>query len=416
MESEKILKNILRINFNINDQFLIKTAFDDPVLEEKFQENLYSTTYKKNLVSNLVIFLGYIATLIYILIAFNKTIYIINCAICFILAVISLFISSYLRSRSSILFNNHIQIFLSSLNMISKGFILCLYFNTDENDNVEELLRIIVYDFFSTNIYLITKLEANILISLFYFLLNFSLIILGYYYSNKNRFYFLEGFTSFCTFIIFYALRKQWDFKLRQGFAEKIKFEKYFFYTVDYLDGLNGYNLNVRNKRMIFFGTKINSLITRLLDEKFLLDRNSFKEKEIPEIEKNNNEPRMVDKELNNNIIFKNNSSLKIRKNKSESKFSIEEFENINNFNNKDNLTISFLKKLMFYKKYEIMSPTDSNYNINENLINTNSNQNLENLIFVIIIIRKRVFYMKFFDNILIKYMYYPYIHHLFNF
>jgi len=366
MDSEKILNNILRLNFNINDQFLIKTAFDDPVLEEKFQENLYGTTYKKNLVSNLVIFLGYIATLIYILIAFNKTIYIMNCSICFLLAVISLFISSYLRSRTAILINDHIQIFLSSLNMISKGFILCLYFNTHENDNVEELLRIIIYDFISTNIYLITKIEANILISFFYFLLNFSLIILGFYYSNKNRFYFLEGFTSLCTFIIFYALRKQWDFKQRHSFAEKIKFEKYFFYTVDYLDGLNGYNLNVRNKSMIFYGTKINSLITKLIEEKFLLDYNAFKENDNHANEKISIKSQDKDSKINHheNLNILNNEKNANKKIEFVNKFCLEEISNINDFDNKGNLTILFLKKLKFYKKYETKITYESNYRL----------------------------------------------------
>jgi len=129
-----------------------------------------------------------------------------------LLAILTLIISSFYKSRRITLINDHIQIFLSSFNIVGKGYILCLMLNTSENDNVEELLRIIIYDFFSTNIYLITKLEANIFISMFYFLFNFSLIILGCVYSIKNRNYFLEAFTSFFTFLIFYALRKQWDY------------------------------------------------------------------------------------------------------------------------------------------------------------------------------------------------------------
>lgn len=214
MNSEKILKTILRINFTIKSNFLKKTEFEDEFLEAKFQEKLYITEVENNLASNLVVFLGYLATFIYIFFAFYRVIYIINCTLFFFLALVSLTISSIYKTRKILLINNHIQIFLSSINLAAKGFFVCLNYNLPENDKVEELLRIIIYNFVSTNIYLITRLEANIFVSIFYFLLNLAIIILGYLYSKTNTHYFLESFVSFFLYVICYALCKEWDYHI----------------------------------------------------------------------------------------------------------------------------------------------------------------------------------------------------------
>jgi len=360
MNSEKILKNILRLNFNIKNKFLHKTEFEDKILEEEFQEYLYSTSNKRNLASNLVIFLGYLATLLYIIIAFPKKIYIINCLSCFSLSVLSLVFSSLYKSRRLNLINDHIQIFLSSFDITCKGYVLCLMFNTFDNDNFPELLRIIIYNFFSTNIFIITKLEANIFVSLFYFLFNSSLIVLGCVYSFNNRYYFLEAFTSLCTYLIFYALRKQWDFRIRSSFAEKQKFEKYFLYTIDYLDGLNGYNINVQNNKILFYGKKFNSLMNMLLDQRFLYDL-------APGISgknyiKNTNTRifgnETTDKQINQKMGTMKNLDIDMKeKIENNSLIYFDEYE-FNN-NNNDNLIISLLKNLSFFKSYNSNIPID---------------------------------------------------------
>jgi len=369
MKSENILKNILRINIRIKDNLFSKTEFYDECLEEKFQDHSFKSKIKKTLVSNLLIFLGYITTLLYILIAFYKAIYLINCCICFFVAIISLIICNLYKTRKMIFINEHFQIFLSSINLLNKGYILCLFYNSNESDNAEELLRIIIYDFVSINIYLITKLEANIFVSVFYFLLNFSLIILGYYTSVKPRFYFLESFTSFCVFLIFYLLRKQWDSKIRLIYAEKIKFEKYFLYTIDYLEGLNGYSINVQNNKIIYYGEKINTLISKLLEQKFLSDSNSIIDNRNNVKEKNEKaiEQKIENSKCNNR--FENENS-KVKKNKTGDGnllFS-DQFEN--GFKN-ENSSISFLKKLIFYKKSA--SNNNNSKNADFSYLNENS-------------------------------------------
>jgi len=225
-------------------------------------------------------------------------------------------------------------------------------FSTNENDNVEEMIRTITYDFISTNIYLIMRFEANALVYLFYFGLNLSLVIVGTVYSLKNRFYYLDGISSFFLFLIFYALRKQWDYKLRKLFVEKFMFEQYFFYTMDYLEGLNGFNLNVQNNSKIFFGMKLDSLMRKIIQEGYITDGNleSEEEKKI----KNNAKKE----ELNvNSVENLESNEPQVKEKGSEKGFFdlyLNEFDHFSNkAHNNDSKAILFLKKLIFYRNYE---------------------------------------------------------------
>jgi len=235
---------------------------------------------------------------------------------------------------------------------------------------VEEMLRIIIYDFVSTNIYLITRLEANIFVSCFYFLLNLSLVIVGLIYSNKNRFYQLEGMTCFCVFVIFYALRKQWDYYLRLVFAEKSKFEKYFTYTMDYLDGLNGYNLNVQNNRKISYGLKIHDLMRKLITERFITYEEN-RESEQPPNAKEEKESRFAvnRKELKDSDMIKSKEKVNSDKKKYLYNLFFNEFDCFaDEASKKENkIAIWFLKKLVFLRKYEGQKDISKNEENNNN-------------------------------------------------
>jgi len=410
MNLEPKLANLLKINFNIKNKFLSKTQFEESTIEEQYQQNLFETTNNKmTSVSNLVNLLGYLATLSYILIAFNKSIFVFNCIAFFLLAMLSVMLSNKYKSRKSLFIFNHIQILLSHKNMLVKGFILCLFFNTEQNDNVEEMLRIIIYDFISINIFLVTRLEANIFVSCFYFSLNLSLVIIGSFYSIQNRFYYLEGITSFCVFVIFYALRKQCDYNLRLIFAGKKYFEKYVEYTNCYLEGLNGYKLNLLNNRNISYGLKINCLMSDLVAERF------FTEEEIKECEqlanaREDQEIRLaVDgKELNecnesknkekgngDNIGNGDNKMNEDNKGNGDNKGTLfnkffNEFDCLSDkaSKNKNKIVLLFLKKLILFDKndgqYDISKKEDKNINtakakdkrIQSKLYNKYCNQN----------------------------------------
>ncbi len=366
MDTELILEKLLKINFSIKNKFHSKTQFEDRDLEEQFQQTVFETTNSKITASTLVVFLGYFATFFFIIIAFNRPIYIINCLTCFLLSVLSMIISRRYKSPKALFINDHIQIFLSSINMVVKGLILCFSYKNEQNDYVEEMLRIIIYDFVSTNIYLITRLEANIFVSCFYFLINLSLVVLGLIYSSKNRFYYLEGLTSFCVFAIFYAFRKQWDYNLRLIFSEKSKFENYFNYTMNYLEGLNGFNLNVQNNCKISYGLKIHDLMRNLVVERFITDEeinnpatqphNTMEDRErrLAAFE-NNSYENTESKELLYNLFFNEFDCFADKRSKNENK-----------------IAIVFLKKLTFFKNYEGQKETSKK---EKNLNNNNKAQ-----------------------------------------
>ena len=224
--------------------------------------------------------LGYLATLLYIFFAYYKLVHLIICLICFTLSIISLVISAYSLNPKIILLNNHIQIFLSSINLISKGIIISTFYNNPQNDNSDELLRVIIYEFVSTNIFIITKLEASVITSSFYFSLNLFMIILTHNSSHINHYYFLEGKTSFFVALIFYLLRKEWDYKLRKLFSEKYKFESFFLYTNDYLNGLNGYIISAKFNNKFFSNPKIYDMITKIFanNEDLKNDNDNYKD------------------------------------------------------------------------------------------------------------------------------------------
>jgi len=137
------------------------------------------------------------------------------------------------------------------------------------------------------------------------------------------------------------------DYNQRVIYAEKSKYEKYFIYTSSYLEGLNGYNLNLQNNLNISYGVKINGLMRKLVSEGFITDeeivnplkskedkenRLAVEGKELTEKEKGNNDR----KGLLYNLIFNEHNCLSEKESKNET-----------------NIAISFLKKLIFFKKYE---------------------------------------------------------------
>ena len=331
MNIEKNLLDILTLKLNIQDGIFQKTKFSDQEIESKYQKNINSSFFKKEIVSNLIIFLGYMACITYIITAFYKLLPIIIWSICFSISICCMIISGRSTNKKFKFYNSHIQIFLSSFNFTTKALIICLFYNDSENDNFDEILRIIIYDFMATNVYLLTKIEADLKTSIFYFFLNIIIVTFSYLYSNQNRHYYLEGFTSFFVFIIFYCIRKEWDLKLRIIFGEKFKFESFYLYTIDYLNGLNGYTLNIKNNEKIIFNEKIYKLANLNFQE--LNSKEKNKENII--------NPSNLDYILNKDEIFS------------------EKIVEVKSYQESEISIVLFLKNLIFYEKYH---NTSGNY------------------------------------------------------
>jgi hypothetical protein len=271
MKSEKIINNILKVNTRIRNSISEETEFEDSEVENLFQKDYGINSYYRNIFSNTIIFLGYFATLPYVYFAFYRFVYTMLFIGFFFASIICLIIAFYFDTLRMHFINCHIQIFLCTIFLIVKGFVLITYYPDPQgNDNIEELLRLIIYHFISTGVFLMTTVQANLYTFIFYFFNNLALIIYAYIYSTRDRYYHLEILTSFCLSVIFYALRKQWDYQIRSIFGQKLKYEKLFLYTIEYLEGLNGFNMNFRNKTNIFYGNKTSNLIQILKDEKYL--------------------------------------------------------------------------------------------------------------------------------------------------
>ena len=264
MNSEKILGNLININFFISNNILYPTKFLENTLENKYQIESFNSSKKFDLAFNSIIIFGYLASYIFITFAFYRVIFIITCSFFFLLSLISLIFSTIRNTKLIKFYNSHIQIFLQSIFLITKALIICVCYNSPENDHHQEIVRIIIYHFVAISIYIVTSLESNIYVYFFYFLQNIFIIIISMIYSNQDNFYYLEGITSFFVSLICYLLRKEWDYKLRLIFAEKYKFQFFFMYTSDYINGLNGYNLNVKNHKNILYNNKFINLVERI--------------------------------------------------------------------------------------------------------------------------------------------------------
>jgi len=268
MKSVTNIENILNLNKEINTNIFKGISFEDKNLEENYTENVENGS--NFCVSSLVILLGHISTVPYLFFAFYKLIYLIIFLAGFIISLISIIYTYNKNNRTTYNFNRNLQIFLVSNFFLVKGFILLGNYHDPKDDNIEEMLRIIIYHFVSTGIFLITNIESNFFIYLFYFLLNISLVISCQIIFATNRFLHLEGLTSFCLFIIFFLIRREWDHKMRIIFGEKRNFETLYFFVYEYLNGLNGFNINFQNKKLAFYGNKTFNYLDLLAKENYL--------------------------------------------------------------------------------------------------------------------------------------------------
>lgn len=123
-------------------------------------------------------------------------------------------------------------------------------------------------------------------------------------------------------------------------------------YTLDYLDGLNGYNINIQNNKMIFYGKKFNSLILLLFEDNFLNIGNTNDETQL--------RIKINDKQINSKLQTMKNINLEEIKENNENE-SIMFFKEFEMSNNNDNLTISLLKNLFFFKSFNSMNNQDIN-------------------------------------------------------
>jgi len=269
MNSEKTLTSLVNLEIDLEKQFFKKTVFLNETLENMFQEYRDQYSLKDEFISNVINILGFLGTLMFILVSFFNIINFVICLTVFIISLLTSSISMYHSNKRLKLYNDHFQIFLSFINLSILCIVISLYNKKQDISNENIFLRIIIYQCFSNNISMLTKLEANVFNSFFYMIFNLITILISILSSGKCYYYGLESAINISAYLIFFLLRKAWDSKLRRLFYEKYKFESFYIYTVDYLNSLNGYTLNIKNNNFtIFHNDKINLLVDSIIKDR----------------------------------------------------------------------------------------------------------------------------------------------------
>lgn len=265
MKKLEIIENLTEVKAEIETNLLYETKFKNKNLENLFLKDQKEKSLMQNILGDGMVICGYIANLLYIFTAYYKKLILVYCLTLMFISLGLAIISYKINNISIKNFISHIQVFLISFFFNSKIFIINFYYNTMDNDNSEELLRIIIYDYICTNLFVLVKLECNLGINFFYFFMNLISIIISECKSNKPHFYYLDSFTSLCVSVIFYIFSKAWAIKIRDIFSEKYKFENLYCYTYDFLNGINGYQINFRNKKYIDCNPKFSNFMNKFL-------------------------------------------------------------------------------------------------------------------------------------------------------
>ncbi len=338
------IENFLHPNLNIDISLIKFTRFIDDEIETKFQKDREIKDRYQKILADIILILGFVASIIYIIFAFYKVLFLVICLICFLIDITLIICSYFTKNRKLIYIINNLEILLIVLSLNIKGNLLNFYYNTPDEDNHSELLRVIIYDFVSSNLFSLLKLEANIFVNSFFFTLNMFLIITSSIYSNKNRFYFLEGIISFLFTLVFFALRKAWDYRIRLIFAEKYKFERLYKYTIDFIKGLNAYHVNIRNNEIVYYDEKLKSLL-----ENFSENNEEFKNLDFEDENKSKGKEHRNDVTIDQNLSNKdlsNKNILEIEKNSLIKSYNNNDLINFH----KNNFFKFFLKYLFLYK------------------------------------------------------------------
>jgi len=337
MNSDKIFGKLMVLNLKIFKNYFSKTVFEDKIIELSFQEYKFRESKMNRISCDLFLILGYISFYIFLLSAFYRVLFLITCSIFFLIAIILIILSHFIRNRNIINFIDLIQIFLSSINLILKGLMVSLYYSTSINDNHEEITRIIIYEFISTNLLISFIMESDIRIYFYFFLQNLGLIIVAINRSIKDRFYQYDAFISFFMAFIFFMIRKEWDYSLRLIFSEKYKFQVYFNYASNYFNGLNCFTLNIQNNKNIYYKNNF----------AYFINKNEFVSSQNFE-EENSDENQLLN-------FLNNDDNFDIFK----KKFNVENIDENSPFFIKKENFFKFANNLKFYKRNSIKTLTN---------------------------------------------------------
>ena len=261
---ETILLSCLFLNLNIEKSIFKETVFIDEEIEAKYliQRNK-NLEFKKKYADAFIIFC-YIAVEIYIFIHHYQIIFAYICFGCLILCVILITLSYHKKSASFNVLINNIMVYTLSIFLNFKIIYISLFKNNALDDNDSEIIRTIIYDFLSRNILSYLLLDTKFSVNISIFLINFSALYVAQIKSNKKYFYFLDGLTNLVVSLFFHILRKAWEAYDRTTYAERYRFEKFFYYTRDYIQGTNVCSFIISKDFSICCDSKMKTLLNEM--------------------------------------------------------------------------------------------------------------------------------------------------------
>ena len=275
---ETILKSFLFLNLEIESSFVKQPTFIDKEVEAQYLIQRNKNSEVKKILSDAFIIFCYIAIVVYIYVHDYDILFTYICSACLGISVILITLSYFEKSSSFNITINKIMVYALSIFLNFKIIYISCYHQNAFNDKDSEIIRTIIYEFLSRNILSYLTLDTKFSVNISLFLMNFSTLYVAQMKSNKKYLYYLDGITNVIVTFFFFMLRRVWEASDRATFAERHRFEKFFNYTRDYIQGTNGYYLNISKDFSVCCDSKMKSLLNEMqIDEKIGKFKNSDK-------------------------------------------------------------------------------------------------------------------------------------------
>ncbi len=259
-----IIEKLLNINTSIEENFFKKTCFLDKDLEDSFLSEENKEKEKSWLKPDVLIIVGWVAIITYILIAYYSVLFFVSASFLFSISIILVFMKYFSKSQNYKIIIDHLLVFIMILYLNFKSLYILFYISTKNEDMDGEIIRTITYNWVAANMLLLTKLDGRPWVNVSITLMNFVTIILIHVYSINNHFYYLDAISNLPVAFITYGMKKAIDLKMRKFYGEKYKNEKMSLYTLGFINGLNGFYMNIKSDGMIFCGSKMQGYIEKI--------------------------------------------------------------------------------------------------------------------------------------------------------
>jgi len=218
-----IMKILLDENMEVNLNFSGITQFQDKKLEQNYLKDNMELEYFQNLLSNSIIIAGYLTSLLYIYFIFYHNVLFNVCLVNLCLSLLIIIFSDSSKIKITSEFKDRILIFINYFTISFKIYFIIFNLSNKLNDYNPEILRILFYLFLSTNLYVVMKLQSNIYDYAFYNFLNCITVTIIEIYSISNHHYYFELILLCILGLLFFFIRKLWDFNNRIIYSERKK-------------------------------------------------------------------------------------------------------------------------------------------------------------------------------------------------